>query len=153
VVCIYSPPTGAAVIYTNGVLEAAMTISQSLTNVSPNSTALGRSPWSGDPWLNGAIDEFRIYSGVLQPADIAAAQAVGPNVLLTTNASLSISQGNNALTLNWPVAGSGFTLESSPTLGSSAAWTPVINSLLLANTNNQVTIPVTNAALFFRLRR
>jgi hypothetical protein len=153
VVCIYSPPTGAAAIYTNGVLEAAMAVSQSLTNVSLNSAALGRSPWSGDPWLNGAIDEFRIYSGVLQPADIAAAQTVGPNVLLTTNASLSVSQGGNTLSLNWPVAGSGFTLESSPTLGSGAVWAPVTNASFIIGLNNQVTVPITNTTTFFRLRR
>lgn len=153
VVCIYSPPTGAAAIYTNGVLEEAMAVSQSLTNVSLNAAALGRSPWSSDPWLSGAIDEFRIYSGVLQPADIAAAQVIGPNVLLTTNAALSVSQGSNALSLNWPVAGSGFTLESSLTLGSGAVWTPVTNASFIIGVNNQVSVPMTNTTTFFRLRR
>jgi hypothetical protein len=153
VVCIYNPSTGAAVIYTNGTLETSQSVSTPLSAVSTNAAALGRSPWSGDPWLDGAIDEFRIYSGQLLPADIAAAQIVGPNILLTTNVSLGVSQGNGILTLAWPVAGSGFTLESSLNLGSSAVWSPVNITPAIIETNNKVTITPTNAAMFFRLVR
>lgn len=94
-------------------------------SVSMNSAALGRSPWGGDPWLAGRIDEFRIYAGAMLPSDMAAAQFVGPNVLLTTNVSLTSTMLGGNLSMNWPVAGSGFTLVSSPTLGSGAVWTPV----------------------------
>ena len=153
VVCVYNPASGVAAIYTNGVLEVSQAVSTALTNVSLNAAALGRSPWSNDPWLAGAIDEFRIYSGQLQPADIAAAQSVGPNVLLTTNVSLNVSQGSSNLMLNWPVAGSGFILESSPTLGKGAVWMPVTNASLVIGANNQITVPITNSAMFFRLRR
>jgi alpha-L-fucosidase len=153
VVCTYSQATGTAAIYTNGVLEAMMAVSTPLANVSANAAALGRSPWSGDPWLNGAIDEFRVYSGVLQPGDISSAQTVGPNVLLTTNVSLNLSPGGGTMTFNWPVAASGFTLESSPTLGSNAVWKPVTNAPLVVGLSNQVTIPPTNSTMFFRLIR
>jgi len=153
VVCVFNPSAGVALIYTNGVLEASQAVSTSLTNVSLNSAALGRSPWNGDPWLNGAIDEFRIYAGQLLPADITAAQTVGPNVLLTTNVSLAVSQGNGSLTLNWPVAGSGFTLVSSSTLGVNAVWTPVNVTSFVIGGNNQVPVSLTNATLFFRLQR
>jgi regulation of enolase protein 1 (concanavalin A-like superfamily) len=152
-VCIYNPVTGSAMTYTNGVLEASQAVSAALTNVSTNSAALGRSPWNGDPWLNGAIDEFRIYAGQLWPTDIVAAQTVGPNVLLTTNVSLSVFQGNGSLSLTWPVATSGFTLESSPALGRNAIWTPVTGEALVIGLNNQVSISPTNSAMFFRLFR
>jgi alpha-L-fucosidase len=153
VVCIYNPSAGVALIYTNGVLEASQAISTSLANVSLNAAALGRSPWSSDPWLNGAIDEFRIYAGQLLSVDIAAAQTVGPNVLLATNVSLAVSQGSGSLTLNWPVAGSGFTLVSSSTLGANAVWTPVNLTPSVIGGNNQVPVTMTNATLFFRLQR
>ena len=131
-----------------------MAVTTPLASVSTNSAALGRSPWNGDPWLNGAIDEFRIYSGVLQPGDVASAQTVGPDVLLTTNVSLDISQGGaGAMIFNWPVAASGFTLESSPSLGSNAVWMPVTDAPLLFGLNNQATILPTNSTLFFRLIR
>ena len=153
VVCIHNPPGGAAVIYTNGVVEGTLAVSTALTNVSLNAAALGRSPWSGDPWLNGAIDEFRIYAGQLLPADIAAAQIVGPDVLLATNVLLAVAQGGGSLTMNWPVAGSGFTLQSSPTLGANAVWTTVTNSVAVVDGSNQIIVSPTNTALFFRLHR
>jgi alpha-L-fucosidase len=153
VVCVYNPSAGVALLYTNGVLEAGQAVATSLTNVSLNAAALGRSPWSVDPWLNGAIDEFRIYAGVLQPADISSAQVIGPDVLLTTNVSLSAAPDNGALTFNWPVAASGFTLESSPELGGNAVWTPLAVVPLLNGSANQVTVPPTNSTMFFRLFR
>ena len=153
VVCVYNPSAGVALLYTNGVLEASQGVATSLSNVSLNAAALGRSPWNGDPWLNGAIDEFRIYAGQLQPADITAAQTVGPNVPLTTNVSLAVSPGNGSLTLSWPVAGSGFTLVSSSILGTGAVWIPVNITPSISGGNNQVTIIPTNATMFFRLQR
>jgi regulation of enolase protein 1 (concanavalin A-like superfamily) len=153
VVCVYNPSAGVALIYTNGVLEASQAISTSLTNVSLNAAALGRSPWNSDPWLAGGIDEVRIYAGALQPADIAAAQIAGPNVLLTTNVSMAVSPGSGSLLLDWPVAGSGFTLVSSPALGSAAVWTPINVTPSVNGSNNQVPITPTHATMFFRLQR
>ena len=31
---------------------------------------IGRSPFTGDPYLDGQVDEFRIYDRVLSPAEI-----------------------------------------------------------------------------------
>jgi hypothetical protein len=152
-VCVYNPSAGVALIYTNGGLETSQAVSPLLSNVSPNSAALGRSPWSGDPWLNGAIDEFRIYNGQLQPADIAATQILGPNIVLTANTLLSVSPGSGSLTLSWPVAAAGFTLESSPALGSGAVWTVVTNAASVSAASNRTSLPLINTSTFFRLRR
>jgi len=153
VACVYSATTGMAIIYTNGVWETSLAVSTPLASVSMNSASLGRSPWSGDPWLAGSIDEFRIYAGAMLPSDLAAAQFVGPNVLLTTNVSLTSTISSGNLIMNWPVAGSGFTLVSSPTLGSGAVWTPVNLTPSIIGANNQVSVVPTNATLFFRLQR
>ena len=153
VVCVYNPSAGVALIYTNGVLEASQAVSTPLANVSLNAAALGRSPWNSDPWLAGRIDEFRIYSGQLLPADIAAAHIAGPNTLLTSNVSLGVVQSSGSLTLAWPVVGSGYTLESSPALGADAVWTPVNGTPSIVGANNQVIITPSSATLFFRLQR
>jgi len=153
VACVYSATTGVAILYTNGVLETSLAVSTPLANASLNSASLGRSPWSGDPWLAGSIDEFRIYAGAMLPSDLAAAQFVGPNVLLTTNVSLTTTMLGGNLIMNWPVAGSGFTLVSSPTLGSGAVWTPVNLTPSIIGANNQVSFVPTNATVFFRLQR
>jgi alpha-L-fucosidase len=152
-VCIYNPTAGIAMIYTNGMLEVAQAVVTPLANASTNAAALGRSPWNSDPWLNGAIDEFRIYAGQLQPADVAAAQVAGPDVPLTSRVSLGMSQGTGVLTLQWPVAGAGFTLESSPQLGANAVWTPVTNAPVVVGPNNQAVVPLGTPVQFFRLKR
>jgi len=73
---------------------------------------LGKSQWN-DPYLDGAFDEFRIYSAALSPAEIAATYALGPNQLFSTNSpTLVCSVSANSLTLSWPVASAGFTLQS-----------------------------------------
>jgi len=151
VACVYSATN--AIIYTNGVLETSLAVSTPLASVSMNSASLGRSPWGGDPGLAGSIDEFRIYAGAMLPSDLAVAQIVGPNVLLTTSVSLTSTTSSGNLIMNWPVAGSGFTLVSSPTLGSGAIWNPVNLTPSIIGTNNQVTVVPTNATLFFRLQR
>jgi hypothetical protein len=94
-----------------------------------------------------------IYAGALLPADIAAAQVVGPDIQLTTNTSMALSSGAGSLTVNWPAACSSFTLESSPTLGSGAVWAPVNTTSFINGMNNQVTVLMTKATRFFRLRR
>jgi alpha-L-fucosidase len=152
-VCVYNSTAGIAMIYTNGILEVAQAVATPLANASTNAAALGRSPWNSDPWLNGAIDEFRIYAGQLQPADVAAAQVAGPDVPLTSRVSLGMSQGTGVLTLQWPVAGAGFTLESSPQLGANAVWTPVTNAPVVVGPNNQTVVPLGTPVQFFRLKR
>ena len=129
------------------------TVTTPLNAVSNVLSYIGRSLYTGDAYFNASLDEFRIYNGVLQPGDIATAQLVGPNVLLTTNVALAPVRSGRNLTLNWPQAAAGLTLETSPVLGAGAVWTPVPLNPSVTGTNNQVTIPPTNAAMFFRLQR
>jgi alpha-L-fucosidase len=152
-VCLYSSDLGSAVIYTNGVLACSQSASVPISAASTNSAALGRSPWQSDPWLSGAIDEFRIYSGLLMPADIAASQALGAGELLTTNVALAVARGDGVLSLSWPVAASGFALETSPGVGPSPSWSSATNPVVVVGTNNQVIVPVSQAQQFFRLKR
>jgi hypothetical protein len=154
VVCVYNATAGTATVYTNGVIDAGQSVSPPLSSVSTNAAALGRSPWwnLGDPWLAGAVDEFRVYVGNLQPGDIVAAQMVGPNMLLTTNVMLGLSRGAGQIACDWPVAGSGFTLQCSPNLGANADWT-VFTNFVMVGTNNEAIITPSNSTMFFRLVR
>jgi hypothetical protein len=84
---------------------------------------------------------------------VVPAQAIGPEVLLTTNVGLNVSQGRGKLTLSWPVAGSGFVVESSPVLGAGAVWTSVDSPVVADGANNQVVMAPTHVSLYFRLKR
>lgn len=71
---------GTGVLYVNGVeagRNTGMTLSPSSLGVTTQNY-LGRSQFSADPYLSGLIDEFRIYTDVLDSNDIASLAATPP---------------------------------------------------------------------------
>ena len=123
-----------------------------MSSVSPAWSFIGRSLFGADAWLNAAIDEFRIYDGRLTPVQLAANNLAGPNALALP-LSLGMSAAASNLTVTWPSYGTGFTAESSPTLGAGAVWSPVGGSPTLINNQWQLTLPMTNNTTFIRLVR
>ncbi|HEX5219211.1 MAG TPA: LamG domain-containing protein [Verrucomicrobiae bacterium] len=79
VACVLDPSSGFMGIYTNGALAAARNDLKSLASVHTNYFFLGKSLFAGDAPLNGSIDEFRIYNGALNAADIATSFKSGPD--------------------------------------------------------------------------
>ena len=61
-----------------------------------------------------------------------------------------ISSGANVV-LTWPTNATGFTLESTTNLGSSASWSAVSPTNVVVNGQNTVTNPITGTQMFFRL--
>lgn len=150
--CIIDSVNGYDAIYTNGVLLTAVTNAPPpLTGVSPAWSFIGRSLFGTDAWLNATIDEFRIYDGRLTPADVTANVQSGPDALAVP-ISLNLSAASN-ITLTWPSYGIGFTAETSPALGTNAAWSPIGISPALNSNQWQLTLPITNNATFIRLIR
>jgi hypothetical protein len=65
---------GAGVLYVNKA-EVARTTGMTLTPAALGSTTqnwIGRSQYGSDPYLDGAVDDFRVYSRALSAAEIAA---------------------------------------------------------------------------------
>jgi hypothetical protein len=96
---VIDPNTSRLESYINGVLEySVQNATAAIANISTNVVWIGHSPYSGDPFLTGSVDEFRIYSGALTPQEIAVSDASGPN---STNrepgALLSISVPNKTV--------------------------------------------------------
>jgi arabinan endo-1,5-alpha-L-arabinosidase len=152
VACILDPTNNYAAIYTNGVLELSVTTNlPPLTGVHTNLGYLGRSLFSSDGWLNATIDEFRIYDGRLTPQEIAANFKAGPDALALplTLTGVPVAAG---LTLQWPSYGAGFVLQGAEQLGA-AAWSTTTIAPAVADGVYQLTVPKTNGAQFFRLRR
>jgi hypothetical protein len=78
--CVVDPPNSTYSIYRDGVLELGQyNASAPLSNVPTNYAFIGRSFYDVDPYMPAAIDEFRIYSGVLTPQQVALTQKNGPN--------------------------------------------------------------------------
>ena len=150
VVCIVDPANSYTAIYTNGVLEKALTNALPvLTGVNKSWGFIGRSLWSGDAYLNATIDELRLYDGRLTPQEIATDFQFGPDALALP---VSITQSNSPpnLSLSWPSWAVGFAAQGSSDLSS---WTT--NGLVptLSNDRWQLIQAPTNTAQFIRLRR
>ncbi len=153
VVAVYNPPGGYLAFYTNGVLAAinnAVTVPMS--SVSSALNYIGRSLYNVDPYPDLSLDEFRIYSGVLSPNEIAATQMMGPNQLLSVGSPIiNASLSGGSLTLSWPLASASFTLMSRTNLVF-GAWSAVSQAPQIVGSQWQVTVPIIGNAQFFRLQ-
>jgi hypothetical protein len=115
---------------------------------------LGKSQSGSNPYLNGSLDEFRIYNVGLSSAEIVAAAALGPGQLLSTNspAIFPALVGTN-LSLSWPLANAGFTLQSRMNLVL-GGWLNVASPApQIVGSNWQVSLPIaaSNLSTFYRL--
>lgn len=82
VVCVVHPSGRRLELYLNGSLAGVTTnVTQTLAGVTDAVNFLGRSLFAADAYLNGAIDEFRIYDGVLTPRRVALNFAAGPDTV------------------------------------------------------------------------
>ena len=153
VVCIVDPANQYAAVYTNSVLEAALTTTwPTFTSVSTAWSFIGRSLFSADAWLNANLDELRIYDGRLTADEIAADYTAGPDIL-PQKVSLTMAQTPGGYTFSWPSYAPGFTLQSSAALGNNAAWHPVSSAPIISNGYYWLTAPATVADAYFRLSR
>jgi glucose/arabinose dehydrogenase len=65
-------------LYLDGTLADDVGLSYSLSQLSNSLAYLGRSVFNSDPYLNGTIDEFRIYDHALTPSEVTASFTAGP---------------------------------------------------------------------------
>lgn len=152
VVCVVDPTNHYAAVYTNGALETSLSNSwPSFQSVSTAWSFIGRSLFAADAWLDGAIDELRLYDGRLTPAQIAADDLYGPDALASP-VTLNTSNSATGLSFLWPSWAVGFSLLASTDLAG-GVWTPVTPTPALSNDQWSVTISMTNAARFYRLQR
>jgi arabinan endo-1,5-alpha-L-arabinosidase len=152
VACIVDPTNHYAAVYTNGVLEQSLTASwPAFSSVSTAWSFIGRSLFQSDAWLNGTIDELRLYDGRLTPQQIAVNDEFGPDALALP-VSLERSNAVSQLTFSWPSWAVGFTLESSTKLHA-GQWIPVPQPPQLADDRWSATVPKSTVSTFYRLRR
>lgn len=165
IVAVYHSLSGTISYYTNGVLAATFTENpfvpasfKQARGISLLNHVLGANPMnvigsslSSELFLNGSIDEFRIYEGPMSAAVVRANHALGPNQLIGTNQDVTLSvelSGDNVI-IRWPIDSALVNLTSTTDL--TGTWTPVNGRLSIVNDEYQVTEPAAEAARFFRL--
>jgi alpha-L-arabinofuranosidase len=151
--CVFNCPNGVINVYTNGVLAGTFSgVTDPLSSVGNQFAYIGRSLYTTDSYLDWSINEFRIYNGALESAEVAATDALGPNQLLTTNPpAVGISASGGNLTLFWPLASAGYSVLTTTNLGL-GVWTPTSLTPQIISGQWQFTIPITNnSAQYYQL--
>ena len=153
--CVFDCSNGVISVYTNGVLASAFTgITDSLSSVGNEYAYIGRSLYTGDAYLTWTLEELRVYNAALSGAEVAATDALGPNQLLSTNnPPMSAALTGKNLTLSWPLANAGFTLQSNTNLPS-GIWVNTTSPVpqIVSNQWRMILPPPTNtASIFYRL--
>lgn len=137
--------------YTNAVLMASIGgVVAPAGSAGTNYSSIGYSPY-GDPGVNGSVDEFRIYNGILSPEEIQASDLLGPNTALSTTATLRASRSGGNTVLSWPLASAGFALQTTTNILST--WTTLTNAPSVSGNNWQLALPVAGNSAFYRLVR
>lgn len=132
-----NPSSQTVSLYENGAFVAsASTGTRSLATINDVYSLLGRSSYSGDSWLAGSINEFRIYNGALDRFQIAASFQAGPdqtnfNVGTLTNFVLNV--GPQPMALN-----------SARTISAALNFTLVTNIVVIGDPNLILTSGNTN---------
>lgn len=143
------------VLYVNGspvATNSAMTLNPAALGSTANNY-LGKSQWP-DPYLNARLDEFRIYTVALSPAELAATYALGPNQVLNTDSpSLNLAATPTTLTLTWPLANAGFTVQSRTNLvlGNWLNFTSPAPQIISGQWQVTLPVAVSPPATFYRL--
>jgi len=150
----YDPLTNSTRLYLNGALIASTSdpVNPS-SDFKDHSNWLGRSQWQRDPYLNGTLNEFRIWQGVLSPEEIASHRAAGPDQqFVTTRPALRIARTADSVTLSWPGSGTEAQLQtaSSPL---ASDWTKVTNDIPVEGGVYRVSLPLNTGPTFYRLKQ
>jgi hypothetical protein len=152
---VYDPAAGYIALYTNGVLHSINNaVTDPLSVVSPIEAYIGKSVYNGDPYASLTLDEFRIYNGVLEPNDIKATQALGPNQVLSSVVNLGAAASGGNVVLSWPLTAGSFSLQSKASLTTPGGWTTITTpTAQIVGGQWQVTVPKTGGPMYFRLAR
>jgi hypothetical protein len=146
------------ILYLDGVAvgtNASLTLNPSSLG-STTQNYLGRSQSGSDPYLPGALGEFRIYNAALSAAEIAASAVIGPDQLLSPDSpQLNLAMSGASVTLTWPVATAGYTVQSRTNLFL-GDWRNVTSPApQIVGSNWQVVVPQSgeSSAVFYRLAK
>ena len=136
-------------LYLNGQLVTSAINTALWSSLPDTDNWLARDEWP-DPMFNGSYSDMRFWNGALTAGQVASAYAAGPNVIV--GPALQVTSGGSQITLKWPANASGYVLQSTSNLGG-GTWTTVSGTPTVANGLNNLTIPATQAQIYYRLKK
>jgi len=79
VACVWDGPGAEIKIYLNGVLQQASATTMDLSAILRENAYIGDSCYTGDAYMTGTVDEFRIYNTALTDAEVLDSFNAGPD--------------------------------------------------------------------------
>jgi hypothetical protein len=118
-------------------------------------TALGSGMTGYNAYVNAlAVSGSDLYAGGFFTIAGGKVSAYVARAYLPTLPTLSVLRAGTNVMVSWPSADTaGFALEQAAVLAAPATWASNGTSVIDDGTNKSVTLPSTNSAQFFRLRR
>jgi uncharacterized repeat protein (TIGR03803 family) len=101
--------------------------------------------------FSGLVSSANVLYGAASYGGNSANGTIFSISLPATPPELSITQAGPNIILSWPTTATGFTLQSTTNLGSSAIWTTNLPAPIVINGQNTVTNPISGAQQFFQL--
>jgi hypothetical protein len=140
-------------VYTNGVLmEINSNVTLPISAIVNAHNYLGKSSYTGDYCGVATIDEFQMYSGAMETAQIADDYDSGPNSLPVPK--LSIASAGQNLVFTWSDYITGYSLQTSAKLGAGESWAPAaVSSYILTNGTFLIKVPMTSQQAFYRIAK
>jgi autotransporter-associated beta strand protein len=133
-----SEGSGVGVMYVDGVAvgtNSSMTYTPDMIGSIYNASNcwVGRSQFAGDPYLNGKVEDFRIYNGALKASQIAALYALTPAVLAApTNVTASAASAN-VINLSWAMVNGATNYLVQRSLTSGGPYSVIASGVTAAN--------------------
>lgn len=134
-------------LYLNGQLVANNVNTALWSSLPDTDNWLARDEWP-DPVFSGQYWDFRIWNGALTSGQVANLYAAGPDVI--AGPKLQISGAGLQVTVSWPANATEFTLQSRTNLVS-GTWINVSGTPTVVNGQNTLTIPTSQASIFYKL--
>jgi hypothetical protein len=97
-----------------------------------------------DQLINTSMDDVAIYNYPLTSNQVAAHYALG-----LVSLAINHVAGNNTAVISWPPV-NGYVVQQSSSL-STTNWVAATNSINVVNGQNQIVVPITNGAQYYRL--
>jgi hypothetical protein len=105
-----------------------------------------------DNGFTGSINEFRVYNGVLLPADLAADIAAGPDAIPVPGIAMEINRVGDTVRIRWSTnSDPDAVLEFSPARPGASWSTNGIPAPIEVGDQLQVTVPISSSNAFYRL--
>lgn len=146
VTSVYNPPAGYIELYTNGVLVSRnTTVTTPMSAVTNQLNYIARSLYSGDSYIDVALNEFRIWNGALNPLQVAGSDVGGADTVSTDPGTITSIQlqmpyyqlvqgGNEAAT----VSATASSFSSVIDITRLSTYTSAKTNILTVNTNGTI---------------